>query len=766
MRSQALKAAIFTAVFAAALFGGTESPIQLSEKAMAHLHTPSGSMPDEINREISAVLERQFRGVVAAVMGGEAETKYNAVTTLASQFGDRDSRMNRLEIVSDMKIPGPGAYPAVVSLYIYFYTNDKLSGNFRSFAESRQRTVKDSVERNERMRQSAAAANRPFQPGVLTLGPYTALPAPGVPHGWSWSTDDGQMTITIRTQYDDVSPDLIRGKAETLHAQLQGAGLYGFLRRLSAARAGAPPKTTPRVEEPGDCGKGAALTRYLEALRTHHRNVQTIDGELEWLLNERRPDTRKIIEYGRKAERIAAEYHQTFKEFQRAETRRGLIEELDLLVETPLLLNQVVVKYQHLAQVPITPVKPEDLVQSRNERSRTIIQLARDHFASRLESEGLRDILTSDSWEEAVEQTAGHARRKVEEFVDAETERIFGFGFHDVESAKRALQLQLRREIRRQVAKLLIKVTSNQIVIEIVAGPVIRWIERDLLPRLKEALRQKGNLPERVARSVETMEAARLELNKLPCDAKLRDVRRRIASARGTIHAARFLHKDLTSAGAGAAAELARLDQALADLGRTIRLAEARFLLTKDDYEDDLVLIDELVGTMRDILKRSIPSETGVRPPAEKTPPRDPIEPQPRQRLRLEEAVTFSSISPALKALRFYEAGMEGVADGFRDYRETFPKAASRLIWWELHFEYPAPGRRIDFSVEAIYYAPDGREMNRKTYAYNFQPEWTASKHVSGFGYRDRGSWQPGAYRVELFVDGAKIAEGKYDIIE
>jgi len=690
-------------------------------------------------------------------MGGEAAAKYDAVTTLAAEFGDRDSLMNRLDISSDMKIPGGGAYPAVVSLYISFYTNDKLSGNFRTAAENQRKEIERYVDEDERLRRAAREKNRPFRSRVLRLGTYVALPSMGG-NGWRWSTSDAQMRISIRTLSDGVNPDLLdllQGKAETLHAQLEGAGLYGFLRRLSAGRAGVPPETVPPVREPGDCGKGAALTRYLDALRAHHRNVQTIDSELEWLLNDRRPDTRKIIEYGRKAERIAADYHKTFKEFQRAETRRGLIEELDLLVETPLLLNQVVVKYQHLAQVPITPIKPEDLVQSRNERSRTIIKLARDYIASGLESQGLRDILTAESWNEAVEKTAAHAQRKAEEFIDGETERIFGFGFHDVESAKRALQLQLRREIRRHVAKLLIKVTSNEIVIEIVAGPVIRWIERDLLPRLKEALRQKGNLPVRVARSVETMEAARLELNKLPCDAKLRDVRRRVASTWGTIYAARFLQKDLTAAGAGAAAELARFDQALADLGRTIRLAEARFLLTKNDYADDLVLIDEVLGIMRDILKRSIPSETGVQ-----------IEPQLRQRLRQEEAATFSSIAPALKALRLYEAGLEGVADGFRDYRTTFPRADSRLIWWELHFEYPAPGRRIDFSVEAVYYLPDGREMNRNATAFNFQPEWTSSQHSNGFGYRDRGGWQPGIYRVELFVDGAKIGEGKFHIIE
>jgi hypothetical protein len=752
MKNRALEAVISAAVFTAALYGGTDSPIPLSEKAMAHLRAPSGSMPDEFRREISEVLRRHFGGALAAVMGGEADSRYDAVTTLAAMFGERDSLVNRLDISSNMKIPSGGAYPAVISLYISFYTNDKLSGRFKTAVENVRKEIKVAVDHEERSRLAAQRNNRPIQSRVLRLGAHIALREQG---GWAWWTDDGQMRIYVRTLTDGLDPNLVRGKAEALHAQLEGAGLYGFLRRLSAGGTAVPAVIAPPVQEPADCGKGAALTRYLDALRAHRRNAQTIDGELEWLLNDRRPETLKIIEYGRKAERIAADYHKTFKEFQLAETRRGLIEELDLLVETTLLLNQVAVKYQHLAQVPITLIKPEDIVRSRNERSSTIIKLVRDCVASGLESEGLRDILTSESWEEAVQTAAGHAQRKVEEFIDGETEKIFGFGFHDVESAKRALQLQLRREIRRQVAKLLIKVTSNQIVIEIVAGPVIRWIERDLLPRLKEALRERGNLPERVARSIKTMEAARLELNKLPCNAKLRDVRRRVASTWGTIHAARFLNKDLIAGGAGAADEFASFDRALSDLGKTIRWTEVRFLLTKNDYEDDLVLIDEVLGIIRGILKRSIPSET-----------RNPIEPQPRPPVRMEEAAAFSSISPALKSLRFYEGDVEGFGAGFRDYRAAFSRAESRLIWWELNFDYPDPGRRIDFSVEAVYYLPDGREMGRNTTAFHFQPGWTSSQHTNGYGYRDRGGWQPGIYRVVLFVDGARIAEGRFSIIE
>jgi hypothetical protein len=56
--------------------------------------------------------------------------------------------------------------------------------------------------------------------------------------------------------------------------------------------------------------------------------------------------------------------------------------------------------------------------------------------------------------------------------------------------------------------------------------------------------------------------------------------------------------------------------------------------------------------------------------------------------------------------------------------------------------------------------------MGRNTTAFHFQPGWTSSQHTNGYGYRDRGGWQPGIYRVVLFVDGARIAEGRFSIIE
>jgi regulator of replication initiation timing len=345
------------------------------------------------------------------------------------------------------------------------------------------------------------------------------------------------------------------------------------------------------------------LTRYLEALRQHRQKLSNLNGELEQKINGPKPDRQTVIDLGGKAQAVAADFQKTLKAFAAAETRRGLLEEVDLFIDSAQVLNQLVGRYQQLAGIPVIPLQKNSLVSVKSNMVRTIFKLAREKYASRLESEGLRDILTSESWNEVLDKAAYHSQRKLDEFLERETAKLFGFGFHDAESARRALRMQMRREICRQVAKLLVKITSNAIVIEIVAGPIIRWIESDLIPKLREALRQKGNLPERLARSIETMKNAGLDLNKLPCDAKLRVVAMRLNAAAGVLHATRYLERDLGNQWGD---DLFKLAAEKENLARTIKMTRLRFLLVRDDYEDELEFADSEVGQLLKNLQAAI----------------------------------------------------------------------------------------------------------------------------------------------------------------
>jgi len=41
---------------------------------------------------------------------------------------------------------------------------------------------------------------------------------------------------------------------------------------------------------------------------------------------------------------------------------------------------------------------------------------------------------------------------------------------------------------------------------------------------------------------------------------------------------------------------------------------------------------------------------------------------------------------------------------------------------------------------------------------------WASSQHSSGWGYNEPGTWPPGRYRLEVLVNGRKVAETSVEI--
>jgi hypothetical protein len=68
--------------------------------------------------------------------------------------------------------------------------------------------------------------------------------------------------------------------------------------------------------------------------------------------------------------------------------------------------------------------------------------------------------------------------------------------------------------------------------------------------------------------------------------------------------------------------------------------------------------------------------------------------------------------------------------------------------------------------VDAIWYGPDGKEMWRQSTAVYIDAEWTSTTWGSGWGNEGGGAFRIGNYRVELFVDGIKVAVGSFEVYE
>jgi serine/threonine protein kinase len=122
------------------------------------------------------------------------------------------------------------------------------------------------------------------------------------------------------------------------------------------------------------------------------------------------------------------------------------------------------------------------------------------------------------------------------------------------------------------------------------------------------------------------------------------------------------------------------------------------------------------------------------------------------------------SLEASVTELRFFESGSGTVPPEERQYATRFTGASARYINWELNLEYPAPGQRIEFAVDATYFRPDGSVLAEQSYNPYIEADWTGSNHTFGWGWDEPNNWPVGSYRVDLVVEGDLIASNWFEI--
>jgi murein DD-endopeptidase MepM/ murein hydrolase activator NlpD len=118
---------------------------------------------------------------------------------------------------------------------------------------------------------------------------------------------------------------------------------------------------------------------------------------------------------------------------------------------------------------------------------------------------------------------------------------------------------------------------------------------------------------------------------------------------------------------------------------------------------------------------------------------------------RLTEAGTFES-----------DAGTPPMEQ--REYRKVFRDDTTRYVNWEARFKIPALGKRTEFDLEAIWLKDNG-VYHRHTTKGRIEADWTRPAITSGYGSRTPGTWKPGRYAIEFFLDGERIGRAEYEIV-
>lgn len=144
-----------------------------------------------------------------------------------------------------------------------------------------------------------------------------------------------------------------------------------------------------------------------------------------------------------------------------------------------------------------------------------------------------------------------------------------------------------------------------------------------------------------------------------------------------------------------------------------------------------------------------------------------PVAPPPRPRVVPPEPGTLPNFpipGARVTEVKFYESGYDGVELGHRTYQTRFDHRTSRYINWEVNLSCPALASRVDFTINATWYNPNGTVFAQQSLNTYAEAGWTAPVFNFGRGWRNPGLWKRGFYRVELFVNGSRIATGSFQI--
>jgi hypothetical protein len=125
-----------------------------------------------------------------------------------------------------------------------------------------------------------------------------------------------------------------------------------------------------------------------------------------------------------------------------------------------------------------------------------------------------------------------------------------------------------------------------------------------------------------------------------------------------------------------------------------------------------------------------------------------------------------AALDAHVSGLRFFESVKGFPPQSSRTYQTRFATRGIEYVNWEIGLEYQAPAQRRDFTIDEVWYCPNGEVCARQAMNAYMEPGWTSSFHADGRGSDAGGSFQPGVYRVELSIAGQPVASGTFEVYD
>jgi hypothetical protein len=125
----------------------------------------------------------------------------------------------------------------------------------------------------------------------------------------------------------------------------------------------------------------------------------------------------------------------------------------------------------------------------------------------------------------------------------------------------------------------------------------------------------------------------------------------------------------------------------------------------------------------------------------------------------------LSRLNGRVEGVKFYEGKDGHIPVDQRQYGESFPGASARFMYVDLLLEFGGTRtEEVNFAMEGLWYAPDGRLFATTKKTGRIAPDWEGSVHAMGYGRDNPGLWKPGTYRVVIKIDGQEVGSGTFQI--
>lgn len=375
------------------------------------------------------------------------------------------------------------------------------------------------------------------------------------------------------------------------------------------------------------------ITAYVADLREAATLATQAANATGWLAENNAQRCAQVSPAASKLVAAAAAARDVFRRYQAARTRFGTQEEIQLIGVVALGLRESRASLKKIAGEASGPPSAAEEAAARKEVS-LFQRFIAVKLEDRLRVEGLADVLSSTSFREFSRKATAELFRRLQARGEMELRRLTGLRIRLDVPIGRQIRDFLEAELSRALTKLVVVAGPAGIFLNLVAG---RFLDPGRLvslvgQKLREALRNKGDVERRTRDSIAGLDLLRRPLNS-PKDTPVDRIRTAVRNAQRALGQTSFLKGDLGRAIAstsdaarkqmleGLLADLTRKEK---DLKRAIALASGRFFLDSqlvgEDWGIGITYASKTLAEAQRLAKKLGCTITLPKPPTSKPP--------------------------------------------------------------------------------------------------------------------------------------------------